>query len=66
MGASGPTPRESFFRRMIDNFSIGLTHGLMMLAALLLMFRRDLDKDPPVDRRTVDRGDGGVRPDADA
>ncbi len=51
---------------MIDNFSIGLTHGLMALAAILLMFRLDLDKDPPVDRRTVDRGDGSVRPDADA
>jgi threonine aldolase len=66
MGASGQLPRESFFSRMIDNFSIGLTHGLMMLAAILLMFRRDLDKDPPVDRRTVDRGDGSARPDGDA
>ena len=32
---------------MIDNFAIGLTHGLMMLAAIILLFRRDLDKEPP-------------------
>jgi threonine aldolase len=51
---------------VIDNFSIGLTHGLMLLAGLLLMFRRDLDKDPPVDRRSVDRGDGSSRPADDA
>lgn len=31
---------------MIDNFSLGLTHCLMMLAALHLLFRRDLDKEP--------------------
>lgn len=30
---------------MIDNFSLGLTHALMMLAALRLLFRRDLDKE---------------------
>jgi hypothetical protein len=32
---------------MIDNFAIGLTHGLMMLAAIILLFRRDLDKEAP-------------------
>jgi hypothetical protein len=32
---------------MIDNFSIGLTHGLIMLAAIILLFRRDLDKEAP-------------------
>jgi hypothetical protein len=32
---------------MIDNFAIGLTHGLMMIAAILLLFRRDLDKEAP-------------------
>jgi hypothetical protein len=32
---------------MIDNFSIGLTHGLMMLAALLLLLRPDLDREDP-------------------
>jgi hypothetical protein len=32
---------------MIDNFSIGLTHSLMMIAAIILLFRRDLDKEAP-------------------
>ena len=30
---------------MIDNFALGLTHGLMMLAAWRLMSRPDLDDD---------------------
>jgi hypothetical protein len=30
---------------MIDNFSIGLTHGLMLLVAWRLMFRADIDDD---------------------
>lgn len=30
---------------MIDNFSLGLTHGLMLLAAILLMRRPDLDDE---------------------
>lgn len=33
--------------RMIDNFSLGLTHGLMLLAAFLLMRRPDLDSEAP-------------------
>jgi len=32
---------------MIDNFSLGLCHGLMLLAAWLLLFRTDLDHEPP-------------------
>lgn len=32
---------------MIDNFSLGLTHGLMLLAAWLLLRRNDLDAEPP-------------------
>lgn len=31
---------------MIDNFALLLSHGLMMLAALLLMRRPDLDHEP--------------------
>lgn len=31
---------------MIDNFSLGVSHGLMMLAAFLLMRRIDLDREP--------------------
>lgn len=30
---------------MIDNFSIGVTHALMMLAAWRLLFRPDLDSE---------------------
>ncbi|WP_302480042.1 hypothetical protein [Sphingomonas bacterium] len=32
---------------MIDNFALAVSHGLMMLAAFLLMRRRDLDVEPP-------------------
>ena len=36
---------------MIDNFSLGLTHGLMLLAALILVRRPLLDREPsPHDR----------------
>jgi hypothetical protein len=31
---------------MIDNLSLGLTHGLMLLAAWLLLRRSDLDHEP--------------------
>lgn len=31
---------------MIDNLSLGLTHGLMLLAAFLLLRRPDLDHEP--------------------
>jgi hypothetical protein len=30
---------------MIDNFTLGLTHGLLLLAAWRLVFRPDLDDD---------------------
>ncbi len=35
---------------MIDNFALGLSHGLMLLAAWRLLSRPDLDDDdaPPV------------------
>ena len=32
---------------MIDNFSLGLTHALMFVAAFLLLKRRDLDDESP-------------------
>jgi len=35
------------YRRMIDNFALALTHGLMMLAAWRLLSRRDLDDERP-------------------
>jgi hypothetical protein len=31
---------------MIDNFALGVTHGLLMLAAWLLLKRPDLDREP--------------------
>lgn len=34
---------------MIDNFSLALTHGLMLLAAILLLKRPDLDRETPGD-----------------
>ncbi|MBB5711518.1 hypothetical protein [Sphingomonas xinjiangensis] len=30
---------------MIDNLSLGITHGLMLLAAFLLLRRPDLDQE---------------------
>lgn len=36
---------------MIDNFALGLSHGLMLLAAILLLRRPALDKEAsPHDR----------------
>lgn len=35
---------------MIDNFSLGLTHALMFIAAILLLRRPDLDDEPPAGR----------------
>ncbi|WP_294191925.1 hypothetical protein [uncultured Sphingomonas sp.] len=34
---------------MIDNFALGLAHGLMMLAAILLLRRPDLDSEAKTD-----------------
>ncbi len=40
---------------MIDNFALGLAHGLMMLAAILLLRRPDLDREAAA-RDTPPRG----------
>jgi hypothetical protein len=43
---------------MIDNFALGLTHGLMLLAAWRLLSRADLDEDgAPKPRRWWPRKD---------
>jgi hypothetical protein len=43
---------------MIDNFALGLTHGLMLLAAWRLLYRADLDEDgAPSPRRWWPRKD---------
>ena len=34
---------------MIDLFALALSHGLLLLMALRLMSRDDLDRDPPRD-----------------
>ena len=48
---------------MIDNLALGLSHGLMMLAAFLLLKRPDLDREPcPHD--TPDKPDTKTRPGA--
>ncbi|HXH16446.1 MAG TPA: hypothetical protein VNJ10_09980 [Sphingomonas sp.] len=45
---------------MIDNLALGLSHGLMMLAAYLLLKRPDLDREPDLSDRAdrADRTDG--------
>jgi hypothetical protein len=35
---------------MIDNFSLAITHGLMLLAAVLLLRRPDLDREGPEEK----------------
>lgn len=42
---------------MIDNLSLALTHGLMLLAAFLLLRRPDLDKEnaAPAERKKRSR-----------
>jgi hypothetical protein len=54
---------------MIDNFSLALTHGLLLLVAWRLMFRPDLDEDPepgsePAVPKSRGRAFGKGRPDA--
>lgn len=41
---------------MIDSFALGLTHALLALAALRLLWRADLDRDPPA--QDSERSDG--------
>lgn len=46
---------------MIDNFALGITHGLLLLAAWRLLRRPDLDAETPAPRHWGGRGraDGG-------
>ena len=41
---------------MIDNLALGVTHGLMMLAAFLLLKRPDLDSEPDTKAAPVKKG----------
>ena len=49
---------------MIDNFSLALTHGLMLLAAVLLLRRPDLDSETPPDAQAKPRKRRWGRPGA--
>ncbi|WP_339692918.1 hypothetical protein [uncultured Parasphingorhabdus sp.] len=55
---------------MIDNFSIALTHGLLLIAAWRLIHRDDLDVEDPPERDKEPAGflkrptSNGSRPDA--
>lgn len=40
---------------MIDNLSLALTHGLMLLAAFLLLRRPDLDREDAAPREKTHR-----------
>ncbi len=52
---------------MIDNFALGLTHGLMLLAAWRLLARRDLnDNDAPLPDPEAKPARWGKANDADA
>ncbi|MBA3897360.1 MAG: hypothetical protein H0X36_09565 [Sphingomonadaceae bacterium] len=47
---------------MIDNFSLGLTHALLLLAAWRLVFRADLDReDKPAPADPEAQGGWGQR-----
>lgn len=35
---------------MIDNFALGISHGLLLLAAWLLLRRDDLDREEPAEQ----------------
>jgi hypothetical protein len=52
---------------MIDNFALGLTHGLMLYVAWRLLSRRDLDDDavPPPARPAATRGWAAAAPEAE-
>lgn len=39
---------------MIDLFALALTHGLLLLMALRLLGREDLDRDPPPQEETTE------------
>jgi hypothetical protein len=46
---------------MIDNFALAVSHGLMLLAAWILLRRPDLDREPgPRDPAPGNGGDPGA------
>ena len=59
---------EDAGRRMIDNFAIAVTHGLMLIIAWRLLSRPDLDDDAarPGDRNSWHGLGRGAEADEDA
>ena len=49
---------------MIDNLSLAITHGLMLLAAILLLRRPDLDQEDGESTKPTRKKRPGQRPDA--
>ena len=47
---------------MIDNFSLAVTHGLMLLAAFLLLRRADLDREGPAEDKAPRKRRWGNKP----
>lgn len=50
LARQGLTRRQPHYAKrtlVIDNFSLALTHGLLLLVAWRLLFRADLDSEPP-------------------
>lgn len=50
-----PAPTAYGKYRLVNIFTIALTHLLMLVAAWRLLFRDDLDRDPPA---SEDQGGG--------
>src|SRR3546814_16929155 len=46
---ASPSATEMARQNMIDNFALFVSHGLLLLAAWLLIFRDDIDKETPPD-----------------
>ncbi len=65
MSRAGKTKRDGPGARMIDNFALGLTHVLMMIAAIILLRRPDLDHEPgPRDKPPANKPRGKSHRDA--
>ena len=48
---NGAITRAGYGAGMIDNLSLAISHGLMLLAAWRLLWRPDLDTDRPAETR---------------
>jgi len=49
--------------RMVDYFSLALSHGLIALALVRLLLRPDLDRDPLPEADEIDRQESSGPPD---